>query len=117
MGKTLIISKPWGQEEILEHNNNYVVKRLTMLKGHKCSLQYHEKKKETIYVLDGELKIYIGNKDEELLSIYLKANNFITIEPFEIHRMEAESVDTIYLESSTSELDDVIRLQDDYNRI
>ena len=49
------IKKPWGAEEIIEHNENYVVKRLTMKKGHRCSLQYHNKKKETIYVISGSL--------------------------------------------------------------
>ena len=45
-----VIKKPWGQEELIEINNNYVVKRLTMNKGHQCSLQYHEEKHDTIYV-------------------------------------------------------------------
>ena len=36
------IEKPWGHEELLEINNNYVVKRLFMKKGEQCSLQYHE---------------------------------------------------------------------------
>ena len=39
------IDKPWGFEEILETNDNYTVKRLTMYNGHKCSLQYHNEKK------------------------------------------------------------------------
>ena len=43
-----IIEKPWGQEEIIEINDSYMVKRLTMWKGHSCSLQYHNQKKETI---------------------------------------------------------------------
>ena len=42
-----IIEKPWGQEEILETNEFYTLKRLTMLNGHKCSKQYHNKKTET----------------------------------------------------------------------
>ena len=46
-----IIEKPWGQEEIIEINDRYMVKRLTMWKGHSCSLQYHNQKKETIFVL------------------------------------------------------------------
>ena len=38
-----IIDKPWGREELLEHNDRYVVKKLVMNAGHKCSIQYHEK--------------------------------------------------------------------------
>ena len=40
-----IIIKPWGKEEILEKNHKYMLKKLTMWKGHRCSLQYHNKKK------------------------------------------------------------------------
>lgn len=107
----MIIEKPWGKEEILENNENYTVKRLTMLKNCKCSLQYHNLKKETIYVLKGELKIIIDKTFK-----ILKENEFLTIEPKTTHRMEGIT-ECIYLESSTSQLDDVVRIEDDYNRI
>ena len=58
----ILIKKPWGREELLEKNKKYMVKRLFMKKGHRCSLQYHNKKKETIFVLSGKLKIYFGKK-------------------------------------------------------
>ena len=38
------IKKPWGAEEVIEINEKYMVKKLTMKVGHRCSLQYHEKK-------------------------------------------------------------------------
>ena len=50
MNMNEVVEKPWGKEEILEQNNFYVLKRLTMNKGHQCSLQYHDFKHETIYV-------------------------------------------------------------------
>ena len=43
-----IIEKPWGKEEVIEINDNYMMKKLTMWKGHRCSLQLHNYKKETI---------------------------------------------------------------------
>ena len=46
--KKKIILKPWGSEEILSHNNRYVLKKLTMKKGKRGSLQYHRKKHETV---------------------------------------------------------------------
>ena len=110
-----LIKKPWGQEEVIEINNNYMVKKLTMLTGHRCSLQYHNIKKETIYVLSGRLKIYLGNKKEDLNSKIYIAGDTITISPGIIHRMEAIET-SVYLEASTPEMDDVIRLSDDYNR-
>lgn len=107
-----IIKKPWGQEEILETNDQYTVKRLKMNNGHKCSMQYHEFKKETIYVIKGILFIYLDGVTKTYYP-----NDHITILPRQIHRMEAKENDVIYLESSTSQLNDVIRLEDDYNRI
>ncbi len=115
-----IIEKPWGQEEILEINNSYVVKRLTMKAGHKCSLQYHENKLETIYVLSGKLIIWLeGMKSEKQLiitPIEFSPGDVITIPTYTKHRMEAKEEDSIYLECSTPELDDVVKLHDDYGR-
>ena len=44
--KKKIINKPWGREEVIEINNKFMVKKLFMKKGHRCSLQYHEKKRK-----------------------------------------------------------------------
>jgi mannose-6-phosphate isomerase len=107
-----VIKKPWGQEELIEVNNNYVVKRLTMNKGHQCSLQYHEEKHETIYVVEGDLHVRIGD-DWKVFS----PGEFVALPPKILHRMKAVDMDAIYLESSTPELDDVIRLEDDYRKI
>ena len=108
--------KPWGYEKIVELNKNYLVKILFMKKNHRCSLQFHEFKKETIYVLNGKLKISLGNDKNNLKDKIFNTNDKITIEPSIIHRMEAIE-DCTYLEASTPEIDDVVRLQDDYKRI
>jgi len=110
-----IIEKPWGKEEIIEINEKYMVKKLTMWKDHRCSLQYHNQKCETIYVLSGKLRIYQGVSQERLEFKEFLQGDYITIIPKVIHRMEAVE-DSVYLEASTPEMDDVIRLNDDYNR-
>lgn len=110
-----IIDKPWGKEEILELNSDYMVKRLTMNQGHRCSLQYHNKKCETIYVLQGKLKIYLGQNKDNLQEKIYEQGESITIKPKEIHRMEAVE-DSIYLEASTPDVDDTVRILDDYER-
>jgi len=110
------IEKPWGYEELLELNDKYVVKRLFMKKDHQCSLQYHEIKHETIYVISGELKIIIGNTIDTLEEKIFVPNDVIAISPKVIHRMFGFT-DCVYLESSTPELNDVIRLVDDYARV
>jgi mannose-6-phosphate isomerase-like protein (cupin superfamily) len=63
-----VIEKPWGKEEVIEINDRYMVKKLTMWKDHRCSLQYHNIKCETIYVLSGQLRIYTGPSKDELQS-------------------------------------------------
>jgi mannose-6-phosphate isomerase len=103
----IIIDKPWGSEEILHTDDKYTVKSLFMKKGHKCSLQYHKVKQETIIIIDGILKI-----NDTIFS----RGEYITIYPNNIHRMEGMT-DVIYLECSTSELDDVVRLEDRYGRV
>tara|TARA_B100001121_G_C18616625_1_gene587210 strand:- start:134 stop:475 length:342 start_codon:yes stop_codon:yes gene_type:complete len=112
MNMNEVVEKPWGKEEILEQNNFYVLKRLTMNKGHQCSLQYHDFKHETIYVLEGTLHIFFKDEWKEY-----KNGDILVIKPKEVHRMKAIDEDCVYLESSTTELDDVVRLEDDYRKI
>ena len=83
-----IIKKPWGNEEVIEINDKYVLKKLTMLKGHRCSLQYHKFKRETIYVLSGKLKIYTGKSKNNLTAKTYNPQETITLPPGLIHRME-----------------------------
>jgi len=110
------IIKPWGYEILLEKNNKYVLKKLFMKKGHRCSLQYHRVKKETIFVLNGKIKIYFGKDKNKLKHKIFKSQETITIKPRIIHRMEA-IISSTYLEASTPELIDVVRLDDDYKRV
>jgi quercetin dioxygenase-like cupin family protein len=86
-----------------------------MWKGHRCSLQYHKQKKETIYVLSGQLKIYSGPAENKLTIKIYGPNDTITLLPGTIHRMEGVE-DCVYLEASTPQMEDVVRIQDDYNR-
>jgi mannose-6-phosphate isomerase len=115
MNEIQIIQKPWGHEQIVEANDNYVVKKLTMKAGHRCSLQYHNVKRETIYVISGRLMIIHGIRENDLESKLFHPGDVITIPPKLIHRMEAID-DSVYLEASTPELDDVVRISDDYER-
>lgn len=111
-----IVDKPWGKEELLEINERYVLKRLTMYAGHRCSLQLHKNKHETIYLLSGMLKIFVGLSKCQLSENVYNAHDYIAILPNIIHRMEAIKT-SVYLESSTPELNDIVRISDDYKRI
>lgn len=106
-----MIIKPWGYEQIIQQNDNYVVKKLFMKNGERCSLQKHVFKLETIVVLDGVLTITIDGYNEDYSNY-----NHVSIPPNTIHRMSAKNGDVLYLECSTNHLDDVIRIEDDYQR-
>lgn len=104
--------KPWGSEQILQINPRYVLKRITMKKGHQCSYQFHKKKHETIYALKGRLTVVIEGAE-----LILNEGEHIDIKPKTKHRMRATRTDCVYLEASTPELHDIVRLDDDYNRV
>lgn len=106
------VEKPWGSELLLYLGEHYALKHLIMNKGQRCSLQKHTKKEETIYVLFGMLQIEL----KEGRVIKLLKGSFITLKPGTLHRMSAPLGKVEYLECSTPELDDVIRLEDDYGR-
>ncbi len=108
--KPKIIEKPWGREIWLAHEKEYAGKILEIKKGFRTSLQFHRKKKETMYVLEGEVKVLTS--DGEIL---MKSGDSLTINPMERHRTIGV-VDSRIIEVSTPELDDVVRLEDDYGR-
>ena len=108
------VPKPWGYEVIFAKTGRYVGKILHVTKGECLSLQYHEMKEETLYVVAGELKLTIEH-DGDRREVTLRAGEAFHIPPRLIHRMEAV-VDTDVAEVSTPELDDVVRLEDRYGR-
>lgn len=114
--KIEIIEKPWGREVIWAKNQFYAAKILEIKQGKRLSLQYHEKKTETMHLLQGSAILEIkNNKNEAVKSIKFEIDQSIEIKPKTIHRLIAVK-DCKILEASTPELTDVIRLEDDYGR-
>jgi mannose-6-phosphate isomerase len=110
------IEKPWGYELVWAHTDRYVGKILHIRAGEALSLQYHERKDETIHVLRGRLVFRMGREGEPLREVPLEEGQSIRIAPGTRHRMEAIT-DCDLLEASTPELDDVVRLEDRYGRV
>ena len=108
------VPKPWGHETIWAHTDRYVGKVLHIKAGHALSVQYHNRKDETVHLLSGELvyRVQMGDALEDML---LKQGESFRITPGTIHQMEAVT-DCDILEVSTPELDDVVRLSDRYGR-
>lgn len=133
-----IVNKPWGYERWIQPGSKvypFVLKELCLRAGNKTSLQVHKDKSETIQIQEGSGKLLYykdkfdcerflagGYSEEELENI---KNNLSVLElepgmifhtpPGTIHRMVAYK-DLYYIEASTTQLDDVIRIQDDANR-
>lgn len=108
--------KPWGSEIWIAHNDKYAGKILKITKGHRYSLQYHEQKHETQYVYKGKVKLTYGRDQHNLQEKILNQGDKIEVAPYTIHRLEALE-DSEVFEVSTSQLNDVIKLEDDYGRI
>tara|TARA_Y100000592_G_scaffold94548_1_gene159497 strand:- start:769 stop:1119 length:351 start_codon:yes stop_codon:yes gene_type:complete len=108
------IEKPWGGELIWAETKDYVGKILFIKKDSRLSRQYHETKEETIFVKTGILGLEIGEK--EIQQIPLNAGQTFHITPGTIHRFCAPYGDVELIEVSTPHLDDVVRLEDDYDR-
>jgi mannose-6-phosphate isomerase len=109
------VAKPWGKEIWFADQPEYAGKILHIKKGHRYSLQYHERKKETQYVLKGTCRFLIGPSENQLEEVILEPGQKLDVLPGTIHRAEAIT-DVEILEVSTSDLDDVVKLADDYGR-
>ena len=109
------VEKPWGHELIWANTDKYVGKILHVKAGHALSLQYHERKDETIHLLTGEMRFWAGPLNGELKEVTMRAGDSYRVQPFTVHRMEAVT-DVDILEASTPDLKDVVRLEDRYGR-
>jgi mannose-6-phosphate isomerase len=108
------VEKPWGHELIWAHTERYVGKLLHINKDQRLSLQYHQRKDETIHVQSGTLLLVV-DEGAGLLEKTLRPGESYHIRPLTKHRMVGVT-DCDVLEVSTPELDDVVRLEDAYGR-
>ncbi len=110
------VEKPWGYELVWALSEDYCGKILFVRAGEQLSLQFHKAKDETIYVQRGRIELEIGApgvavRDSEVVV----AGASYRIKPGMVHRWRALE-DSIVLEASTPQLDDVVRLEDEYGR-
>jgi len=118
MNRKREVIKPWGKEVIWAETKDYVGKLLYINEGHKLSLQYHEEKEETILVISGELEITVSDHGRRGVSVLkLSEGETYHVTPGTIHRFSATlGTNVVLAEVSTNHLDDVVRLEDDYDR-
>ena len=110
------VDKPWGSELIWAESEHYAGKVLFVKAGESLSLQYHEVKDESWYVLEGRAKLELGRVGEESLeTVEIAPGQAFRFRPGTVHRVTGIE-DTRILEVSTAHLDDVVRLADVYGR-
>ena len=110
-----IVNKPWGREVWLELNDRYCYKRIYITAGTRTSLQYHHKKMETNYIIEGQAEIWLENDAGTIKKTRMTKDQYFTVTPGKKHRVVALT-DIILQEVSTPEVDDVVRIQDDAGR-
>jgi mannose-6-phosphate isomerase len=109
------VEKPWGYELVYALTERYCGKVLFIRKGEELSLQFHRRKDEVIYVHQGRIELEVGepgrNPDVEVIA----AGRAFRFTPGTVHRWRALE-DTVVLEVSTPDMNDVVRLEDRYGR-
>lgn|SRR5690554_7578214 len=109
-----IVSKPWGEEVWICKNDHYALKKITLNKNERTSLQYHDFKIEHSYLLEGHVQVVSIINDNKEVNDYFPGDVW-HFKQNEIHRVIAVET-SVFIEVSTPHLDDVIRLEDDYSR-
>lgn len=109
------VEKPWGHELHYALTDRYCGKVLFVRAGESLSLQYHEVKDETLYLQSGRAEVAVGPSAESLEVVEAVPGSAFHVPPGTVHRVTALD-DAIFLEVSTPQLEDVVRLEDRYGR-
>jgi mannose-6-phosphate isomerase len=110
------VEKPWGHELIWALSELYCGKLLFVREGQSLSLQYHREKDESWLIQAGKARIELGNVDEGTrVEGAVGPGAAFRYRPGTVHRVTALE-DTTILEVSTTQIDDVVRLEDAYGR-
>jgi mannose-6-phosphate isomerase len=109
------VEKPWGYEIVYASTERYSGKVLVIRKGEQLSLQFHRRKDEVIYVHEGRIELEVGEPGRTPDREVVGPGHAFRFTPGTVHRWRALE-DTVVLEVSTPDLDDVVRLEDRYGR-
>ena len=109
------VSKPWGSELWVAVTEQYALKIITLNAGQRSSLQFHRRKHEHIYIDSGRVKTEFVGPDGKLVTKVCGPGVIIENRPGDMHRLEALE-DVRLIEVQTPHLDDLVRVEDDYQR-
>lgn len=107
--------RPWGSYTVLDDTEGYKIKRIKVMPGKRISLQKHTKRSEHWIVISGVATVMIGGEKR-----LVNPNESVYIKIGEVHRLGNDgSVPVILVEVQVGEYtgeDDIIRLEDDFER-
>ena len=113
-----IYTRPWGSYKVLNicPENTYQVKEIIVTPGSRLSYQKHYKRAEHWYIISGQAIVTLDGQDHEL-----NAGDSINIKLEQAHRIAnpGNSEELKFIEIQTGSYfgeDDIVRLQDDYDR-
>jgi len=109
------VEKPWGSELWFALTDRYAGKLLHVKAGMRLSVQYHVTKDESSYLVSGRIVLSRGDSADSMARVELEPGGVWRNEPGKVHSVEALE-DSRIIEVSTAEVDDVVRLADDYGR-
>ena len=108
--------RPWGSWTVLAAGVGYKIKLITVLPGHRLSLQFHHQRSEHWVVASGRARVIVGDIVSELASL-----ESITVPMGAVHRLENPGAEPlVVLELQTGETlseEDIVRVEDDYDRV
>jgi mannose-6-phosphate isomerase len=109
------VEKPWGYEVVYALTERYCGKVIFVRKGEELSLQFHREKDEVVYLHEGRIELQVGEPGRPLDVEVVTPGRAFRLRPGIVHRWHALE-DSVVLEVSTPEIDDVVRLEDRYGR-
>ena len=112
----LTAHRPWGTYTILEDQPQYKVKRIVVKPEKRLSLQKHFHRSEHWIVVSGTATVTVGEETR-----LIRPNESTYIKMGEIHRLENEGkIDVVLIEAQVGEYtgeDDIVRIEDDFQRV
>ena len=107
--------RPWGTYEVLAEDGSYKVKRIIVKPNHRLSYQTHEKRVEYWTVVQGHGLITLEGEETAI-----KVGDAVYIDKGDPHRIQnLGEADLVFIEVQLGDYlgeDDIVRLEDDYNR-
>ena len=107
--------RPWGSYSILLDAQNYKIKKIVVKPRKRLSLQKHFHRSEHWVVVSGSAIVTLGEEE-----FFLKENESTYIQMGQIHRLENPGkIDLVIIEVQVGQYlgeDDIVRLEDDFNR-